>query len=425
MELIKAHFDIDGSSLKFSVPFMKVDQEHRTVSGFATLDNVDRQGDVVSTSASLEAFNDFRGNLREMHQSKAVGRVMSFSVEEFYDPTSEKIYSGIWVTAYISKGAEDTWEKVLDGTLSGFSIGGEIQDVENMFDKASNTMVRHITKYSLIELSVVDSPANQLANIFSIVKTADGTTYKGLAVETKTENIFWCGTHQVAVIKDAESSDCAECSKPMENIGWVEKDDLGKADAIRTLIKNYEVNADQLENNLGEGGKQMQKENNDAVVEETAVVEKSEVVETVSDAVVEETVVAAEEAAEEVVEKAADVDEIVDEQPDLLKMVGEIREFVSTVEKSNSVHAEELATLAKSVSENSATFSATLSEISAKHDALSQVVADLSAAIEGVTEKVKQIDEADAIKKSGDLGRSAEVTKSDNIWTGAFHVHSR
>jgi predicted DNA-binding ribbon-helix-helix protein len=396
---------------------MKVDQEHRTVSGFATLDNVDRQGDIVSTAASLDAFSEFRGNLREMHQSIAVGKVLTFSVEEFYDPSADnglgKVYSGIFVTAYISKGANDTWEKVLDGTLSGFSIGGEILESENVFDKALGVMVRMITKYALIELSVVDSPANQLANILSVIKNDGVMTLKGISADIKTENIFWCSQHQIAVIKEADAADCIDCGRPMENIGWVESDDIDKADAIRTLIKNYSADST-IENTLGEGGKNMPNEVNDTT--EVEVVEKSVTVdEVVVEAAVEETVV-------EEVEKVAVADEVVTEEPDLAKMIGEIRELVTkTVEERATENAEAIAAIAKSVADNSASFNEAITAITEAQKSLLATVEGLSTAIESVSKTVTAIDEADAIKKSGDLGRSTEVTKN-SIWGDVFRV---
>ena len=122
MNIEKSNWSSNGNNLHLSVPFTKVNREKRTVSGFATLDNVDQTGDVVTSEASMKAFERFRGNLREMHQPVAVGKVVSFKPETYYDPASKEFYNGVYVTSYISKGAQDTWEKVLDGTLAGFSM---------------------------------------------------------------------------------------------------------------------------------------------------------------------------------------------------------------------------------------------------------------------------------------------------------------
>jgi len=70
MEISKAHWESEGNSLRLSMPIAKVDIERRIVSGFATLDNIDKQGDIVPSEASVKAFEKFRGNIREMHDDK-------------------------------------------------------------------------------------------------------------------------------------------------------------------------------------------------------------------------------------------------------------------------------------------------------------------------------------------------------------------
>src|SRR6056297_1710320 len=170
MTISKATWATEGDNLRLSMPFTKVDYERRIVSGFATLDNVDKQNDVVTTDASMSAFSKFRGNIREMHQPSAVGKMVNFKEEKYFDPETKKFYSGVYVSAYVSKGAQDTWEKVLDGTLSGFSIGGKMNNWDDAYDEKSDAQVRIIKDYDLVELSLVDNPANQFASIMSIEK---------------------------------------------------------------------------------------------------------------------------------------------------------------------------------------------------------------------------------------------------------------
>lgn len=237
MEINKSYWHSDGDRINLSVPFFKVDEERRIVSGFATLDNVDRHRDIVDTDASIKAFEAFRGNLREMHQPIAVGKVMNFREEQFFDKSTGQTYRGVFVDTYVSKGAQDTWEKVLDGTLSGFSIGGNITKVDQV--QKGEDIVRVIKEYELVELSLVDSPANQLANIFAIQKADGVNTITGMAVDVKMDNIFWCETDQIAVAKDAESSECVVCSTPMSNIGWVESNDIAKNEEIGKAIDRH------------------------------------------------------------------------------------------------------------------------------------------------------------------------------------------
>jgi hypothetical protein len=41
----------------------------------------------------MRAFERFRGNIREMHGPNAVGKMVSFKPETFYDPKSNDFYS--------------------------------------------------------------------------------------------------------------------------------------------------------------------------------------------------------------------------------------------------------------------------------------------------------------------------------------------
>lgn len=154
------HFDI-------RFPITKVDQEKRLVTGFATLDNVDKEGDRITAEASQKAFAQWRGNIREMHQPRAVGKAVNVESRKYLAEDGSE-YNGVYVSAYVSKGAEDTWQKVLDGTLTGFSIGGGINQQE--VEKSDSGTVRKITDYTLLELSLVDNPGNQYANLMSIEK---------------------------------------------------------------------------------------------------------------------------------------------------------------------------------------------------------------------------------------------------------------
>ena len=233
--LHKAFWHSEDNSIKLSMPIAKIDKEKRTVSGFATLDNVDKQSDIVPTDVSIKAFERFRGNLREMHMPVAVGRVMSFKSDKFYDKEQDKFYNGVYVDAYISKGAQDTWEKVLDGTLSGFSIGGSIKDTEDQYDPEMDKSIRVIKDYELHELSLVDNPANQFANIVSIQKAEDGqNTFDGIMTKMSLENVYWSKENNIVRLSKEEDIRSGETL-----IGFVETTDNEKNEVIKNLIKAY------------------------------------------------------------------------------------------------------------------------------------------------------------------------------------------
>jgi len=212
--LNKAFWHSEENSIKLSMPIAKVDKEKRMVSGFATLDNIDKQSDIVPTDVSVKAFERFRGNLREMHMPIAVGRVVSFKSDKFYNKEEDRFYNGVFVNAYISKGAQDTWEKVLDGTLSGFSIGGSIKDSDQVYDAEMDKSIRVIKDYDLHELSLVDNPANQFANIVSIEKMADGQNkIDGIISKVDLENVYWCESDSLIRLSQEEDSSCPSCDK--------------------------------------------------------------------------------------------------------------------------------------------------------------------------------------------------------------------
>jgi hypothetical protein len=163
---------MENFNLSFPIDLIK--KEERIVSGIATADNIDKSGDLVEFAASLDAFKNWGGNIREMHAPIAVGKAINYEPVEITGEDGKK-YNAIKVDAYISKGAESTWEKVLDGTLKAFSIGGKImQKVESTEKMFRGRPVKIIKEYSLGELSLVDNPANALAIVDIIKMDTDG-----------------------------------------------------------------------------------------------------------------------------------------------------------------------------------------------------------------------------------------------------------
>ena len=239
INLQKASLSMNGNSVNLTMPISKIDEEKRIVSGFATLDNIDKQGDRVLPEASEKAFANFRGNVRLMHQPIPAGKVVSFRSDTFFDPETKKQYTGVFVDAYVSKGAQDIWEMVLDGTLTGFSIGGAIKDTDNELDEESNKTVRVIKEYDLVELSLVDSPANQFANIFSIQKTLDGDVVDGMFSKSNIQNVFWCEQEEMAYLSNEEKYSCASCSSELSSIGWI--DEITKANVEQSMSKIIEM----------------------------------------------------------------------------------------------------------------------------------------------------------------------------------------
>ena len=156
--------------------------QERIVIGFATLNNVDLTNEMITEKANLKAFSEFRGNVRIMHEKRPVGKMIEYAPASFYDEKTNTTYEGVKVAVKISKAAEDVWEMCLDGTLSGFSVGGSVRQAGPEYQEELNKTVRVINDYQLLELSLVDSPANHLANVHTIYKSIDGQP-EGAAIQ--------------------------------------------------------------------------------------------------------------------------------------------------------------------------------------------------------------------------------------------------
>jgi len=438
MNISKAHWVSDSGRVSLAMPINKVDSENRTVSGFASLDNLDSQGDIVTAEAAVDAFDRFRGNLREMHQPIAVGKVVSFDQKPLYDAETDKTYSGVYVTAYISTGAQDTWEKILDGTLTGFSIGGVIVDAEDVFDKVANSMIRVISKMDLFELSVVDNPANELANIVSITKTVNEAgavikTASGIAVDVETENIYWCGADQIAIASKNETSpSCFSCGKSMENIGWVESD-ANIATKMQQTVNSYiskSKAADDTSVALAEsegiskgGVDNMTEETQETVVED---IEKSVEgsAEQIEEVVAEESVEKSAEEATEAVAETTDSEESVETEvatPDTAALIEDFKAYVSEALGGVTASASKAASAAveTAVSEVTKAFD---SKIEVLESTIKSLASDLEATKEefgGVAKRLGAVEGETAMKKSGELGREPEQSKK-SMWAGSF-----
>lgn len=432
MNINKAHWVTDGDNVRLSMPIGKVDVERRTVSGFATLDNVDKQGDIVSTEASMTAFKNFRGNLREMHQPSAVGKVVSFKEDRYFDPNEKKFYSGVYVSAYVSKGAQDAWEKVLDGTYSGFSIGGNIKKYDDDYNEDMDKTIRVIKEYDLHELSLVDNPANQFANIISIEKNADGKNIvNGYLSKTDIQNVFWDSENDIVLLSDLDSAESPKSGKPMQNIGFVETADANNSDTVKFLVDSAKgINTskiDEEEDPMADEAKETDviEEVTESVVEDVEIAPEAQ-------SEVEPTEEAAEVATEEVVEEVAN--EVTEESaaPEVEAVTADAGvEVLAEVTKANEALVETVSEIQNSLNNAFGDLSATIKALGAQVAELQKSLGLVNREVESVksnfSEFGKRVDkvEADtAFRKSGDLGEIVqelpEMRVQKSLWGGRF-----
>jgi hypothetical protein len=429
MIISKANWNTDGDNLRLSMPFSKVDKERRIVSGFASLDNLDKQDDIVTAEASMAAFAKFRGNIREMHQPLAVGKMVNFKEDKYFDPESKKFYKGVFVSAYVSKGAQDTWEKVLDGTLTGFSIGGRMNKWDDAYDEKSDTQIRVIKEYDLVELSLVDSPANQFANIVSVEKVDGVDVFKGDA--TVLENVFYDKANGIVLSSENDSELSPVTGEQMENIGFVEKTDNEKITMIKFLVDSAKgINTSKINKEV-----QPMTENTEAVAEvietEASVeVAKSEVAPEV-DAVVEtptEDILKADEApvSEEIAksEETPAVD-VVEEVTEVSKSDDTVD---STVEIKNTLESafSDLVLTVKSLQAEVEMLKSSKVDVETAKQSFEAVAKDIATAANTFNEfgkRVELVEQDTAFRKSGDLGEIVQnqpETVEKSLWGGSF-----
>ena len=435
----KAHWVTEGNNVRLSMPIGKIDVERRMVSGFATLDNVDRQGDIVTTESSIEAFKNFRGNLREMHQPSAVGKIVSFKEDKYFDPNDKKFYSGVYVSAYVSKGAQDAWEKVLDGTYTGFSIGGNIKKWDDAYDEKIDKTIRVIKNYELHELSLVDNPANQFANIVSIEKINGQNVVEGYLSKTEIENVFWDSESGIVMVSNEESVTSPTSGNKMQNIGFIEKNDKENTEMIKFLVDSAKgINPIKINKEVNPMT-QSTEAAVEAVVENSEVAPEAQPAEVVAEAAPE--VVAETTEAPAVAEEAPAAEELAVAKSDDASADSSVTATEVDVENAEAVMAKSIADVkeevAKAVSEINNSLTNAFGDLTATIKSLNEKVSAVTKSLDSVTQdvnglknnfnefgkRVDLVEQDTAFRKSGDLGEIVQESPQviqKSLWGGRF-----
>ncbi|HEY1388064.1 MAG TPA: hypothetical protein VGF38_05925 [Ktedonobacterales bacterium] len=158
--------EMTGTARIGFAPIVRVDAPRREIELCATSETVDSHGTIFDYDASKDAFTRWIGNVREMHGRQAVGSRVAVRC----DDETRRVY----VRIRISRGARDTWEKVLDGTLRGASIGASdvVWQRQRRRVAGEQRSLNVATRYDLVELSLVDNPSNPDALGVTFVRDA-------------------------------------------------------------------------------------------------------------------------------------------------------------------------------------------------------------------------------------------------------------
>lgn len=129
-----------------------------SIEGYASTNDVDRQGDVVPTGVWEKGLENYLKNpviLAYHDHCQPVGRMTDHKVDS----------KGLWIKAVISDAAGSVYNLVKNGILTAFSIGFRVRDAEYK----SDAEVFLIKDLELHEISIVSVPANQ-NTLFSLSK---------------------------------------------------------------------------------------------------------------------------------------------------------------------------------------------------------------------------------------------------------------
>jgi len=132
----------------FFFGFKVIDEEKRIIEGYASTDTLDLEGDIVDLNATRLAVEEYQkfAAVRLMHRAQPIGVIERLQVDT----------KGLFVRVRVV--ADDAWKLVKEGVLKGFSIG--YANAKRVADTVKTGVSRMIS-YDLIEISLVDAPANR------------------------------------------------------------------------------------------------------------------------------------------------------------------------------------------------------------------------------------------------------------------------
>lgn len=212
-----------------TIPLTKVDEEKRLVYGTAALEQVDKSNEIFDYAGSKPLFEKWSGdqhlssagksygNVREMHEKSAAGKIT--------EPLGfDDVAKTITVCAKVVD--DGAWQKVLEGVYTGFSIGGAY--TKRWADETIKTAKRYIAAPN--EISLVDNPCMPGAT-FEFIKSAGGTEKRGFAPA-------------VGTFEKDEAQLSQSLYKVCESLGGSEPGASAHSKALRVMKKAEELKVD-------------------------------------------------------------------------------------------------------------------------------------------------------------------------------------
>lgn len=179
------------------------------VSGFASTESKDSDGETILASAMKAAIPDYMkfGAVREMHKNDAAGTAISIEVQ----PDGRTFFVAHVVDPIAVK-------KVQTGVYKGFSIGGKVQSRDDL-----NKSI--ITGLRLTEVSLVDRPANDGAvfTMYKAEKLEDDDVNKSLYSVSRFADILDCAGCIVSDATWEAKYDGSDSPLPAAMLKWLKQ----------------------------------------------------------------------------------------------------------------------------------------------------------------------------------------------------------
>jgi regulator of replication initiation timing len=332
---------------------------------------------------------------------------------------------------------------------------------DDAYDEKMDKSIRIIKDYDLVELSLVDNPANQFANILSVEKVDGVDMIKGDNLDVEFENVFWDSESGIVKVSELDAEVSPLNGSPMRNIGFVEKNDNEKTEMIKFLVDSAKgINLSKMTKEASPMNKTTEEVvKNDKMVEETKVAPEADA--TVEDAAkksysekdksmeeksmhededMDEKSMHEDEMKEEET-KSADMDaddeeskgykksedevksEAVDEEDEVSKSDGVIVNAVADIKNTLTSAFSDLADTVKSLHEQVAELNKSLGVVKSELTSVKSEVTQAQTEFNNFGKRVDAVEADTAFRKSGDLGEIVQeqpekVEKS--LWGGRF-----
>lgn len=223
-----------------------IDSDERRVGGWASVEILDRQNDIVQVSELKEAMlklMDRGGNIFYGHKNVPIGKILQWEVKEH----SGRSMPGVYLIVKINSGYEIddlVWKAIKEKKLKGFSIGGKGMPEKGYSEEGGvKREVRYLKKLQLNEISLVDVPANQEALItqVSLAKCEScGTEKCSCGVKSIDEKIN--NEHNIELKVESEGGllkivDNADNINIESTSDWVNTDEFKKR--VNDIVKDH------------------------------------------------------------------------------------------------------------------------------------------------------------------------------------------